>query len=119
MEKPFVFGTPVGSDYFIGRENETERLRMNFNSGVNTILMSPRRWGKTSLVKKVAEENTNPNLLIVRMDIFACRGEYDFYNTFSKEILSIINSYEHLTDNDQKLIENLVSSLSQKNTIRT
>lgn len=38
---------------------------------------------------------------------------------FSKEILSIINSYEHLTDNDQKLIENLVSSLSQKNTIRT
>ena len=64
MEKPFVFGTPVGSDYFIGRENETERLRMNFNSGVNTILMSPRRWGKTSLVKKVAEENTNPHVYL-------------------------------------------------------
>ena len=87
MDKPFVFGTPVGSDYFIGREDEIERLRMNFNSGVNTILMSPRRWGKTSLVKKVAEENTNPNLLIVRMDIFACRSEYDFYNNFSNAIL--------------------------------
>ena len=45
--------------------------------------MSPRRWGKTSLVNKVAESFSNDKeRIIIRMDIFACRSEYDFYNVF-------------------------------------
>ena len=45
------------SDYnFIGRECEIRQLEMNFEEGINTILISPRRWGKTSLVKRVCQE---------------------------------------------------------------
>ncbi|MCQ2276018.1 MAG: ATP-binding protein [Bacteroidales bacterium] len=87
MEKSFVFGKPVDSDNFIGREVEVARLSANFRGGINTILMSPRRWGKTSLVNRVANEIASPNLKIVRMDIFSCRSEYDFYNMFAAEIL--------------------------------
>lgn len=87
MEKSFVFGKPVDSDNFIGREVEVARLSANFHGGINTILMSPRRWGKTSLVNRVANEIASPNLKIIRMDIFSCRSEYDFYNTFAAEIL--------------------------------
>lgn len=29
---------------------------MNFEEGINTILISPRRWGKTSLVKRACQE---------------------------------------------------------------
>lgn len=87
MEQPFVFGVPADSPYFIGREKELARLHSNFKYGINTILISPRRWGKTSLVNRIAQSAKEKNRIIVRLDIFACRSEYDFYNTFSAAIL--------------------------------
>ena len=88
MEKPFVFGVPADDVHFIGRETEIERLSANFRYGVNTVLMSPRRWGKTSLVNRVSGLfSKDRERIIVRMDIFACRSEYDFYNVFSSEII--------------------------------
>ena len=56
MRKPFVFGVAVGNDHFIGRKEEIERLSANFKYGVNTILISRRRIGKTSLVNYVAND---------------------------------------------------------------
>ena len=87
MQQPFVFGVPADDPYFIGREKESARLEANFSYGVNTVLMSPRRWGKTSLVNRVAKSASGKGRIIVQMDIFACRSEYDFYNAFSAAIL--------------------------------
>lgn len=87
MDKPFIFGIPVEDSHFIGREEEINRLVTNFKYGVNTVLISPRRWGKTSLVNKVAGMTASKELLVVKMDIFSCRNEYDFYNVFSEVIL--------------------------------
>lgn len=44
--KPFIFGVATSGDNFTDREKETERLLLNFRHGVNTVLISPRRWGK-------------------------------------------------------------------------
>ena len=49
LNQSFVFGVSVGEYNFIGRDEEMHRLKMNFKEGINTILISPRRWGKTSL----------------------------------------------------------------------
>lgn len=87
MERPFIFGKAVEDANFIGRELESEHLRMNFTHGINTILMSPRRWGKTSIVKRIIRETHSQNLIIIYMDIFSCRDEYDFCNKFAAEIL--------------------------------
>ena len=111
MEKPFVFGVPADDMHFIGREKEIERLSANFKYGVNTVLMSPRRWGKTSLVNKVAGLAKAKDKIIVRMDIFACRSEYDFYNTFSAEILKQTSSkFEEWA----KLAKGFIERLSPK-----
>ncbi len=56
MDKTFIFGVSVTGDNFTDRVKETQRLKMNFGAGVNTILISLRRMGKTSLVKKVISE---------------------------------------------------------------
>lgn len=53
IDSPFVFGVRVEGDTFTDRREETERLKSNFTDGVNTILISPRRMGKTLLVDKV------------------------------------------------------------------
>lgn len=92
MRKPFVFGVAVGNDHFIGRKEEIERLSANFKYGVNTILISPRRIGKTSLVNYVANDVQDDELHVVKMDIFSCRSEYDFYNMFAAAVLQQTSS---------------------------
>ncbi len=85
--KPFVFGVAASGDNFTDRESETARLLANFRSGVNTVLISPRRWGKTSLVRKVCRLAQSEELKIVYLDIFSCRSDADFYDAFASAVL--------------------------------
>lgn len=86
--KSFLFGTAVDGYNFIGREAEIKRLMANFTEGINTILISPRRIGKTSLVKKVKQLlESNEDVIIVYLDMFACKTEYEFYNALSAAVL--------------------------------
>ena len=43
LVKPFIFGQSISSAHFIGREREQKRLMANFKSGINSLLMAPRR----------------------------------------------------------------------------
>lgn len=90
--KPFIFGVATSGDNFTDRKKETERLLMNFQHGVNTILISPRRWGKTSLVQKVCGLAQSDKLKVVYLDIFSCRSDRDFYDVFVSAILKQTSS---------------------------
>ena len=88
MEKSFVYGTAVNDYNFTGRKIEVKRLTNDFEGGINAILISPRRWGKTSLVNHVCRRlNGNDNLITVRLDIFGCKNEYEFYNALAAAVL--------------------------------
>lgn len=91
-EAPFVFGVRVEGDTFTDRREETERLKMNFLYGINTILISPRRMGKTSLVDKVCSLMVDDSIRIARMDAFGCRSEQDFINAFATAVLRATSS---------------------------
>ncbi len=90
--KPFIFGVATSGHNFTDREKETERLLMNFRHSVNTVLISPRRWGKTSLVKKVCSLAQSDKLKIVYLDIFSCRSDRDFYDAFAAAVLKQTSS---------------------------
>ena len=51
LKNPFVYQGYVGPDYFCDRTIETEELMANLRNGRNTVLISPRRIGKTGLIK--------------------------------------------------------------------
>ena len=87
MEKSFVYGVAVNDYNFTGREEETRRLKQNFENGINSILISPRRWGKTSLVDHVCRQLEGSDIITVRLDIFGCKSEYDFYNVLAAAVL--------------------------------
>ena len=87
MEKSFVYGVAVTDYNFTGREEETRRLKLNFTNGINSILISPRRWGKTSLVDHVCRQLEGGDVITVRLDIFGCKSEYDFYNVLAAAVL--------------------------------
>ena len=100
MKKAFVYGMSVEGDNFTDRVNETKRLKMDFENGINVILVSPRRIGKSSIVRKVIKEVTDPKIKTVFIDIYDCRSEYDFYNRFAAELLKqTANKTEHVIKN--------------------
>lgn len=90
--KPFIFGVAASGDNFTDRKKETERLLLNFRHGINTVLISPRRWGKTSLVQKACRLAQSDGLRVVYLDIFSCRSEKDFYDAFASAILKQTSS---------------------------
>lgn len=109
----FVFGVSVSDYNFIGREEEIRQLRMNFEEGINTILISPRRWGKTSLVKKVCREVNRERVITVFVDIFKCKTEYEFYNTLIEAVLKQTATKAELwMDNARDFIARLTPKIS-------
>ena len=113
MEKAFVYGMSVGGNNFTDRIEETKRIKLDFENGVNVILISPRRMGKTSLIKKVISEIDNPMLKIVYMDIYDCRSEYDFYNRFAETIMkSTGNHLEQVMENIKRFLVRISPKIS-------
>lgn len=118
MEKsPFIFGKLASGSTFINRQEDIKRLSANFVSGINTILVSPRRWGKSSLIEKVAE-NLSPGeeYRFCIIDMFNTRKEDAFYRLFSKQLLkSTSGQWEEWI----KTAKNLLSKISPKISVST
>jgi AAA+ ATPase superfamily predicted ATPase len=89
---PFYFGRMVKGNSFTDREKDTERLVSNFRNGLNTIIISPRRWGKSSLVQRAGEMFNSGNVKIAFIDMFSLRNEADFYANYTKAILAATSS---------------------------
>lgn len=113
VNKSFVFGVSVSDYNFIGRESEIRQLKMNFEEGINTILISPRRWGKTSLVKRVCQEVDKEKVITVFVDIFRCKTEYEFYNVLAEAILKQTASKAELwMENAREFLSRLTPKIS-------
>lgn len=113
MRKPFVFGVAVEDENFVGRSKEINMLTNNFKYGVNTILLAPRRMGKTSLVKRVAKDVQTDEIKIVHLDIFSCRNEYDFLNMFASAVLKQTSSHlDEWMQNARDFLSRIVPQVS-------
>ena len=112
MNKAFVYGMSVEGENFTDRVQETMRLKKDFENGINVILISPRRMGKSSIVKKVRSEINDPAIKIVYMDIYDCRSEYDFYNRFASSLLrQTATRTEQIVENIKKFLVRLTPKI--------
>ena len=86
---PFIFGSTVSQSGFTNREGDLEKLYKNLTQGINTMLISPRRWGKSSLVERLINELKvkNPEIKVVSFDLFSIASEEEFLEMFAKEVL--------------------------------
>lgn len=111
--KAFIFGVATSGENFTDRKNETNRLLLNFQQGINTILISPRRIGKTSLVRKVCELAKSDDLKIVYLDIFSCRSDREFYDAFATAVLRQTSSkLEEWIDNAKRFLSRITPKFS-------
>ncbi|MCE3225839.1 MAG: family ATPase [Bacteroidetes bacterium] len=87
MQTPFNFGRTVKSECFTNREQEIKKLASNFQNKINTTIISPRRWGKSSLVEKVAGQVKSKTLRVITIDLFGMRTEEEFYNALANAVI--------------------------------
>lgn len=64
MENPFKFGTVVDGAYFTDRKEELKFVKQTISSMNHLILISPRRYGKTSLVYKALKDAKRPTFML-------------------------------------------------------
>lgn len=115
MNIPFAYGKIVEDTDFTDRTDETAHLVSNFLSLTNTAIISPRRWGKSSLVAKAikAVKAEQKDILFVRMNIFKCETPQEFYSLFAKKTMEEIStSAESLLSNAKEFISKLLPKLT-------
>lgn len=114
-KSPFVYGNTVSKDAFTDREKDSKKLYSNLVGGVNTMLISPRRWGKSSLVEKVITSiNKNEEKYkTVIIDLFSASDESEFLEQFAQEIIKASSSkFEDWVQNSKTVFKNLIPKIS-------
>lgn len=87
MDLPFEFGELVHETHFVNRKNDLKRLKTNLVGGLNTMLISPRRWGKSSLVKQLSLDVNEKNVRFCFIDLFQTKDETEFYQILAREVI--------------------------------
>ena len=64
MENPFKFGTIVEENYFTDRVEEVAYISQFVNSPNHLVLISPRRFGKSSVVEKAVKQSGRKHITI-------------------------------------------------------
>jgi hypothetical protein len=115
METPFVFGQIAKGNSFVNRTKELKQLSGNFTSGVNTMIISPRRWGKSSLVAKSALQvgRSHKNIRVCHLDLFRIQDEDHFFESYAQAILKASSSrWQEWMSSAKELLGGIVSSIS-------
>ena len=120
MKKPFVYGELAEDENFIDRIEDRKRLKTFLSSGINVTLISPRRWGKSSLVKKSTQEMVaeNSNTKVCYIDAFRLNSANDFYSAYTTAVANCVaTTMERITDSIKRHIRSFSPSLNIKGRI--
>ena len=115
MNSPFVFGRIASGKSFVNRTSELRHLKDNFTSGINTMLISPRRWGKTSLVTKASQQagRSSKDLRVCYLDLFRIQDEHSFFEAYARAVLKASASrWQEWVSTAKEILGGLVSSIS-------
>ena len=70
MENPFRYGGVATGVYFTDRSAELAGIEADIRSGQNVVVISPRRYGKTSLIFQALEHLRGEGVLVAYVDLF-------------------------------------------------
>lgn len=89
LGNPFVFKGYEGPEYFCDRTEETEMLVSSLQSGMNITLISPRKIGKTGLIKHVFHQisQKNKDAVCLYVDIYSTQSKHEFVSLFCQSFV--------------------------------
>ena len=83
MTNPFKFGTLVDGEFFTDRVNEQDEIRKMLASENHLVLISPRRFGKSSLVAKAVKASGRPSISLNMQNMLSIE---DFASKILREL---------------------------------
>lgn len=108
MKNPFKYGELSTGENFCNRKQEIKRLQSAFRDGQSIVIISPRRWGKSSLVNR-SVDTFKGKLICIQIDCFGISSSREFYAAFLKATLQQTNSkLQQVVDTVTKLLKSLV-----------
>jgi len=115
MKLPFQYGKLAEGISFVNRVKEKQTLKNNLSAGINTMLISPRRLGKSSLVKVAMTEfeKENSDIKVCFIDAFTIKNEEEFYQIFTREVIKTVsNKWETWISTAKKFLAALSPKIS-------
>lgn len=95
IENPFLIYGYAGPEYFCDREEDTRKLISALRNGRHVTLMSPRRMGKTGLIKNAFHyiRQEQPDSACFYMDIFSTTCLSDFIALFGQTVIGKLDTF--------------------------
>lgn len=85
---PFSLTSYMGAEYFCDRQKETEELHRALYNGRNVTLSSPRRMGKTGLIRHLFQQIPAEEAQCFYVDIYHTKNMYDFTKAFAEAVIA-------------------------------
>ena len=86
MKNPFIYGETVSGDNFCDRVPEMKELVSDIKNGQNVIIFSPRRYGKTSLIKQALRKVKAQGILTFYIDLYPAINKGKFIEIYAGAI---------------------------------
>ena len=94
MQNPFVYGEVVPRDAFADRDAELDRLVADLAAGQKVFLISPRRYGKSSLVRQALASLGRRGLLTVELTDSSYSSYVAFLEGYARALASLETRWE-------------------------
>lgn len=90
LSNPFISQGYESPDYFCDRQEETAMLMSHLRNGRNVTLISPRRIGKTGLIKNTFYHFAadNKDVVCLYVDIYATKSLRDFVEQLGTTVIN-------------------------------
>lgn len=94
IKNPFITTGYAGTEYFCDRKQETSDLIRLLTNGNNVALISPRRYGKTDLLKHCfAQPEIRDNYYTFLIDVYSTKSVADFVYRLGASILDTLKPH--------------------------
>lgn len=94
MPNPFVYGEIVPDAAFVDRDVELDRLIGDLSSGQKVFLISPRRYGKSSLIRQALHAVSRHGALTVELTVSSYSSYLAFLEGYARALASIETRWE-------------------------
>ena len=111
MKRPFIYGELAENENFIDRVEDRKKLKSFLRNGISVMLISPRRWGKSSLVRQTMKElqSEDKSVRVCYIDAFSVTSVTEFLNTFASAVIEGTSSTLEKRMEDIKRFINVVT----------
>jgi uncharacterized protein len=106
MQNPFIYGEVVPDAAFVDREIELDRLVTDLGGGQKVFLISPRRYGKSSLIRRALDAFSRRGMLTVDLTV----SSYSSYLAFLEGYARALASVESRPDRARKWLIEVITS---------